>query len=98
MGQGALGAASSLASVPPPPTRRLRRTTIAPPLLAIAPARAASLTLHALARPQEDVADFLGDEGKANEVIQEWQERYQKYKLMEAHLNRRREEIKKKIP
>lgn len=41
---------------------------------------------------------FLGDEQSANTVIQEWQERYQKYKLMEAHLNRRREEIKKKIP
>ena len=41
---------------------------------------------------------FLGDEQSTNTVIQEWQERYQKYKLMEAHLNRRREEIKKKIP
>ena len=41
---------------------------------------------------------FLGDEQSANTVIQEWQERYQKYKLMEAHLNRRREEIKRKIP
>ena len=41
---------------------------------------------------------FLGDEQSANTVIQEWQERYQKYKLMEAHLNRRRDEIKKKIP
>jgi prefoldin subunit 5 len=44
------------------------------------------------------VGAFLGDEQSANTVIQEWQERYQKYKLMEAHLNRRREEIKKKIP
>ena len=47
---------------------------------------------------QEDVGAFLGNEQSANTVIQEWQERYQKYKLMEAHLNRRREEIKKKIP
>ena len=31
-------------------------------------------------------------------MLKDWQERYQKYKLMEAHLNRRRDEIKKKIP
>ena len=49
-------------------------------------------------RAQEDVGGFLGDEQSANTVIQEWQERYQKYKLMEAHLNRRRQDIKKKIP
>eukprot|EP01043_Picozoa_sp_COSAG02_P084747 COSAG02_NODE_22523_length_749_cov_1.849231_1_plen_38_part_10 len=36
-------------------------------------------------RLQEDVGAFLGDEQSANTVIQEWQERYQKYKLMEAH-------------
>jgi hypothetical protein len=44
------------------------------------------------------VAAFLGDEQSANEAIADWQERYQKYKLMEQHLVTRREELKKKIP
>ena len=91
---------------PPPPLSRLlacQPRHDRPPHRATAvaqPARNAHVA-HPLPprwRPQEDVADFLGDEGKANEVIQEWQERYQKYKLMEAHLGRRREEIKVKIP
>ena len=60
--------------------------------------RAATLTAASARALQEDVGAFLGDEGRANEVLKDWQERYQKYKLMEAHLNRRRDEIKKKIP
>ena len=49
-------------------------------------------------RIQEDVGAFLGDEQSANEAIADWQERYQKYKLMESHLQQKREELKKKIP
>ena len=48
--------------------------------------------------PQEDVGAFLGDEMKAEEAIREWQERYQKYKLMEAHLSSRKDALKAKIP
>ena len=47
----------------------------------------------------DDVGAFLAaEESGAEECLQKWNERYQKYKLMEGHLTKQKADLKKKVP